>query len=220
MKKTFSHPSGCRLTAGISEKEWNKLMPCLNAVEHDVKAGGVIFHEGDPADRLGIVVSGRVAITRDRLDGTRVVIEQIGPGDSFGASYVYAGAPKMSVAIRAVEPTKVIILEAERIPKMCGKACPAHSRFIRNTLTVISIRNFQVKQKLRIVSQRTTRGKLMLFLHIRAKRAGSNEFDIPFNRQQLADYLYVDRCALSTEISKLKARKILDCRKNHFKLLK
>ena len=119
----------------------------------------------------------------------------------------------------AVGDTTVILLEIEKITHPCHKVCAAHLQFVKNLLTVMSQKTFALKQKLRILSQRTIRGRLMLFLQIRAKRAKSNEFEIPFDRQALADFLCVDRSALSAELSKLRKERKVESVKNRFKLL-
>ena len=175
--------------------------------------------ESDPPDRIGIVVTGAVRLTRQRLDGGRNVLETIQPNDVFGTTYVFRDAPTMGISMSAVGDTTVILLEIEKITQPCHKVCAAHLQFVKNLLNVMSQKTFALKQKLRILSQRTIRGRLMLFLQIRAKRAKSNEFEIPFDRQALADFLCVDRSALSAELSKLRRERLVESVKNRFKLL-
>ncbi len=169
--------------------------------------------------RIGIVLTGAVRLTRQRLDGGRNVLETIGPNDTFGATYVFRDVPTMGISMSAVGDTRVIMLEVGKITRPCHKTCAAHLQFIRNLLTVMSQKTFAMKQKLRLLSARTIRARLMLFLQIRAKQARSNEFEIPFDRQALADYLCVDRSALSAELSKLRRERKVEAVKNRFKLL-
>jgi CRP-like cAMP-binding protein len=119
----------------------------------------------------------------------------------------------------AVGDTTVILLEIDKVTRPCHKVCAAHLQVVRSLLAIMSQKAFALKQKIRILSQRTIRARLMLFLQIRAKRAKSNEFEIPFDRQALADYLCVDRSALSAELSKLRKERLVESVKNKFKLL-
>ena len=216
---SFTYPQLCQLAAGITAPDWQMLLGCLKAREFTLKKGELLLREGDRPDRVGILLEGRLVVYRERLNGFRAVYETIVPNQSFGASYAYLGKKEMVVGVKATEDSRVIMCEAGKIPAVCGKACPAHNQFIRNVLTVVGQRCFRIRQKIRILSQHSTREKLLVFLHIKAKQARSPEFDIPYNRQELADFLVVDRSALSVEISKLRREGILTSVKNHFRLL-
>ena len=212
-------PRACRLFKDIDEEGFGRLCECLNARELHLNNKQVFIRENDPCTRIGVVVMGAVRLTRQRIDGGRSVLETVSENGVFGSTYVFRDVQTMGIGMHAVGETTVLLLEIERITRPCQKVCDAHMQFVRNLLTVMSQTTFALKQKLRILSQRTIRGRLMLFLNIRAKRAKSNEFDIPFDRQALADYLCVDRSALSAELSKLRAERRLEVAKNHFKLV-
>lgn len=218
-EQTFTYPPRCQLAAGITPQDWQWVMRCLKAREFTLKRGDHLLREGDRPDRVGILISGRLVVYRERIDGYRAVYETIEPQQSFGASFAYLGKKGMVVGVKAVAESQVIMCEASKIPCVCCKACPAHNQFIRNVFNIVGQRCFRIRQKIRILSQRTTRAKLLTFLHIKAKQAGSNEFDICYNRQELADFLVVDRSALSVEISKLRREGVLESEKNHFRLL-
>lgn len=212
-------PRACRLLKDISDAGFCRLCECMHVKELHLKNKQTFIVESDPCDRIGIVVTGAVRLTRLRIDGGRNVLETIPPFGVFGSTYVFRDVPTMGISMNAVGDTTVLLFEIERITRPCHKVCDAHMQFVRNLLTVMSQTTFALKQKLRILSQRTIRGRLMLFLNIRAKRAKSDEFDIPFDRQALADYLCVDRSALSAELSKLRSEHKVESVKNHFKLL-
>ena len=131
--------------------------------------------ESDPCDRIGIVAIGAVRLTRLRIDGGRNVLETIPENGVFGMTYAFRDAPTMGVSMSAVGDTTVLLFEIAKLTHPCHKVCDAHMQFVRNLLTVMSQTTFALKQKLRILSQRTIRGRLMLFLNIRAKRAKSDE---------------------------------------------
>ena len=212
-------PRACRLLKDIDDEGFCRLCECMNVTELHLKNKQTFIVESDPCDHIGIVVTGAVRLTRLRIDGGRNVLETIPPCGVFGMTYVFRDVPTMGISMSAVGDTTVLLFETKRITRPCHKVCDAHMQFVRNLLTVMSQTTFALKQKLRILSQRTIRGRLMLFLHIRAKREKSNEFDISFDRQALADYLCVDRSALSAELSKLRAEHKVESVKCHFKLL-
>ena len=213
-------PCGCRLLKDLGEDGFARICECLQVKELHLKNKETFIRESDPCNRIGIVAMGAVQLSRQRIDGGRAVLETIRENGTFGTTYVFRDVQTMGVSATAVGDTVVLLFNTDRITHPCHKVCTAHICFLRNLLTVMSQMTFQIKQKLRILSQRTIRGRLMLFLQIRAKRAKSNEFDIPFDRQALADYLCVDRSALSAELSKLRKEKKVESVKFHFKLLK
>ena len=212
-------PRGSRLLKDVDEAGFARLCECMHVKELHLKNKETFVREADPCNRIGIVVMGAVQLARQRLDGGRAVLETVHENGTFGTTYVFRDAKTMGISMRAVGETVVLLFDTDSILHPCHKVCSAHIRFLHNMLAVMSQTTFQLKQKLRILSQRTIRGRLMLFLQIRAKRAQSNEFDIPFDRQALADYLCVDRSALSAELSKLRDEHKVESVKNHFKLM-
>ncbi len=218
-KPSVAFPRGCRLLKDIDEEGFDRICECLNVKELHLKDKQTFITESDPCTRIGVVVSGAVLLTRLRIDGRRNVLEKIPANGVFGSTYVFRDVSTMGIDVSAVGDTVVLLFEVRNITRPCHNVCDAHMQFVRNLLAVMSQTSFAIKQKLRILSQRTIRDRLMVFLHIRAKKAGSDEFDIPFDRQALADYLCVDRSALSAELSKLRAERMVESVKQHFKLL-
>lgn len=218
-KTRFTYPLRCQLTAGIDNAGWQRVLNCLDAREFTLKKGEHLLREGDRPDRVGILLSGRLVVYREKIDGRRAVYETIVPQQSFGASYAYLGKKEMVVSVKADEDSRVIMCEAPKIHCVCKNACPAHNQIIRNVFAVVGQRCFRIRQKIHILSQRSTRDKLLVFLNIKAKHFGRREFDIPYNRQELADFLCVERSAMSAEISKLRREGILECDRSHFKIM-
>ena len=219
LKPPVVFPRACRLLKDIDDEGFCRLCECMGISELRLRNRQTFITESDPCDRIGIVVTGAVRLTRLRIDGGRNVLETIPENGVFGSTYVFRDVPRMGISMSAVGETTVLLIEIAKLSRPCHKVCYAHMQFIRNLLAVMSQTTFALKQKLRILSQRTIRARLMLFLNIRAKRAKSVEFDIPFDRQALADYLCVDRSALSAELSKLRSERKVEFVKNHFKLL-
>jgi len=213
-------PRASRLMRGIAESDFARLCECLRARELHLCNRETFIHESDPCEWIGLVVLGSVQLSRTRMDGGRNVLETVSPGDVFGVTYAFRDAETMGVTATSVGESVVLLFSTEGITTPCASACAAHFTFVRNLLAVISQKTFQMKQKLRILSRRTIRERLMLTLQICAKRAKSNEFDMSFDRQALADYLCVDRCALSSELSRMQREGLLEFHKRHFKLLR
>lgn len=212
-------PRMCRLLQGLNEEGFCRICECMRVQELHLKNKETFIYESDPCTRIGVVVTGAVRLFRSRIDGGRSVLETIPPNGVFGMTYVFRDVPTMGINASAVGETTVLLFDITKITRPCHKVCDAHMQFAHNLLVVMSQTTFAIKQKLRILSQRTIRGRLMIFLNICAKRAKSNEFDIKFDRQALADYLCVERSALSAELSKLRAERKLESVKNHFKLI-
>ena len=217
-KASLVFPRACRLLKDMSDQEFARICECMHVREIHLRNKETFVRESDPCRSIGIVVVGAVRLCRQRLDGGRAVLETVHENGVFGTTYVFRDAKTMGISMSAVGETVVLLFDVERIPHPCHKVCSAHMLFVRNLLVVMSQTTFQLKQKLRILSQRTIRGRLMLFLQIRAKRAQSNEFDIPFDRQALADFLCVERSALSAELSKLRREGLVESVKSHFRL--
>lgn len=217
--KEIVFPSECRLLQGLTPEEYRDLCGCMKARELHLRNKQTFVIETDPCDRIGIVVSGAVQLSRTRIDGGRNVLETVLPNDTFGTTYVFRDVKNIGISMSAVGETVVVLFDITNIAHPHHNGCPAHMQFVQNLLTIMSQKTFQIKQKLRIISPRTIRERLMTFLNIYAKRMKSNEFDIPFDRQALADYLCVERSALSAEISKLRNEGVLESDKKHFRLI-
>ena len=141
------------------------------------------------------------------------------PGDLFGESFAFAGVDTLPVNVMAATPCDILLIDSSRIISPCSNACSFHTSLIFNLLQIMARKNLGFHQKIEITSKRTTREKLMTYLLEQAKIHQSNSFEIPFDRQTLADYLEVDRSGLSAEISKLRKERILECHRCKFTLL-
>lgn len=219
-KDEFIFPRACRLLKDIDDKGFKRLCECLHARQVHLHNKESCVLENDACDRIGIVVMGSIRLTRQRIDGGRNVLEDVGLNGVFGTTYAFRDAATMGIGASAIGETIVIIFNTEKITRPCHKVCNAHMQFVRNLLTIMSQKMFAMRQKLRILAHHTIRGRLRLFLQIQEVRAKSRVFDISYDRQALADFLYVDRSALSAELSKMQAEGILRFNKNHFEILK
>ena len=219
MKDFFDILRECPLFDRIGDESLKEMLGCLNAKECSYQKGDVVFAEGDKAKYLGIVLEGSVQLVRVDYYGNRSILANIEPPQLFGEAFACAGLKSLPVDAVAAADTKILLLDAQRIARPCGNACPCHGQTILNLLHIVAKKNLVLHQKIEITSKRSTREKLMTYLLLQAKNAKSHTFTVPYDRQELADYLEVDRSGLSAEISKLRNEKVLECRRSTFTLL-
>ena len=206
------------LFSGISEQELTAMLSCLDTRKESFPKDTFLLHVGDTTESIGLVLSGSVLIIQEDIWGNRNILSKAGPGQIFAAAYACAPGSVLNVSVSAETPVTVMFLNLKRVLTLCPSACAHHSRMIRNLLGVLAEKNLQFGEKLRHMGQRSTRAKLLSYFSAEAQRLGRYEFDIPFSRQQLADYLAVERSGLSLELGKLRAEGLLDFHKSHFVL--
>lgn len=210
----------CELFSGIRPEDRQPMLGCLGAKILEVPKHRFVFREGDPANFVGIVLEGCVQMVREDYYGNRSIVARIEPAGLFGESFACADVETFPISVVAVEDSKVLLIDSRRITATCANACGFHNQMIYNMLKVVANKNLVLNQKIEITSRRTTREKLMAYLLTQAKLHKSDVFTIPYDRQGLADYLEVERSAMSAEISKLRREGVIDCEKSTFRLLK
>ena len=215
------HPimARCPLFDGIHMEDLSSMLGCIGGHTIHAAKGQSVYREGDPATHVGMVLSGAVRLVREDYYGNRSIVAHIGPGELFGETYACAGVTAIPISVVADEDSTVLLMDCRRITTTCSHACAFHSRIIFNLLRLVAEKNLVYDQKIQVTSKRTTREKLMTYLMNQAKLKGSNSFTIPYDRQELADYLEVDRSGLSAEISKLRKEGVLLSEKNQFTIL-
>ncbi len=219
MQKYISILKMCGLFDDIEDENLTAILECLGAKVVSITKGETIFHEGTAAKYIGLVLSGAVQMVQDDFYGNRTIITRIDSNGLFGESFACAGTKALPVSFIASKSGEIMLIDCNRITNTCCNACAFHKQVIFNLLHLVAIKNLDFHQKIEIISKRTTREKLMSYLLSIAKQTGSNSFTIPYDRQALADYLGVERSAMSTEIGKLRKEGIIECNKSKFKLL-
>ena len=219
MEEYFDILSQCSLFSGISRQEMGLMLKCLDGKITCIAKGKPVFLEGDPAEFVGVVLSGQVQIVRTDYYGNRSVLTVVSPGGLFAEAFACAGVEALPVSAMALQASTVLLLDCKRVLTGCSNACPFHSRLVHNLLRGIAQKNLMLTSKIRCMSQKTTQEKLMEFLLEQAKQHDSAEFVIPYDRQALADYLGVERSAMSAEISKLKKAGRIDYSGSRFRVL-
>ena len=219
MKKYIPILKKTKLFSGISEEEILSMMTCLSARVCEYKKGECVFHRGEPMDSIAVTVEGELHIQWDDYWGNRTIVSRIGVGEMFGEVYVAPDSGVLMNDVVAVTDSTVILLNAGKMITVCSSACRFHSMVVQNLFFAISEKNRSLMQKLGHISKRSTREKLISYLSEEAGRQGSSCFCIPFNRQQLADYLSVDRSAMSGELCRMRDEGMIEFEKNKFRLL-
>ncbi len=207
------------LFQGVKEEQMRSMLGCLNAEKRSYEKRENIIRVGDPTGKIGMVLEGCADISRDDYWGNRHIISAVRPSECFGESYAVMHGGAMRVNVQATADTVILFLDMDHILRVCSSACTFHSQIIRNLVTLLSSRNLALNDKMTHITQHTLREKLLSYLSAESLRHHSSYFDIPFDRQQLADYLNADRSAVSGELSRMKKEGLLDYQKNHFRLL-
>ena len=186
--------SSTELFQNIPPEDLDALLKCLDVRKKRYQKGEILFLEGAPTSNLGIVLSGRIMIEMGDAWGGRSILGTIGPGGTFAEAYACIPGEPLLVTVSAAEDTTVM----------------------QNLLTLCARKNLQLSRRMQHTAQKSIRGRLMSYFSQCAKQSGSNTFEIPYNRQQLADYLNVDRSALCSELSKMQRDGLIRYEKNHF----
>lgn len=206
------------LFMGMTDTEIINILKCLSSYKKSYIKNSFISRIGDILLDMGMVIYGSIHLIKEDYWGNRTIIAKIENGQVFGETYACLESEPLNVSIIAAENTEILFMNIKRILTICTSACNFHSRLISNLLKVIASKNLDLTNKVEHISKRTTREKLLSYLSQQAQKNKSNSFEIPFNRQQLADYLSVDRSAMSNELCKMRDQGILQFNRNKFKL--
>ena len=207
-----------RLFRGIGEEELETLLDCLGAIRRTYDRGEVILREGEPTERMGVVLSGMVLIESGDLWGGRHILGSAGPGAVFAEAYACIPGEPLMVSVSAAEATEALFLHVGRAMTVCASACAFHTRLVQNLLGLCAEKSLQLSRRILHTGAKTIRGRLLSYFSEQVRRSGSYAFRIPYDRQQLADYLGVDRSALCGELSKMRRDGLIRYRKNQFEL--
>ena len=219
MQKYLPVLTRCPLFAHIRPEDIPSILACLNAAVRPYGKGEAILEEGMPVSRFGILLDGTAQVVRIDYFGNRSVLSRLEPGELFAEAFAFSDMQTLPVSVVALGRAQALLIDPFRLLNTCSSACSFHHQLIRNMMKIMAVRNLSFIQKMEITSRRSTREKLMAYLTLQAEKAGSSAFVIPFDRQELADYLEVDRSGLSSEIGKLRREGVIECRRSHFRLL-
>lgn len=204
---------------GMDKDEIQKSLSAFHAHERSYRKNDYILHAGSVIDTLCLVISGNVTIESNDIWGNRTILSKVGPSQFFAETYAMLPNEPLQVDVRANENCRILFLGVGSLSAFQSNSKTWEAKIIRNILMISLHKNLHLSERSFHTSPKTIRERVMAYLNSVALRTGSNEFDIPFDRQQFADYLNLERTALSKELSKMQHDGIIQTRKNHFVLL-
>ena len=197
--------------AGATEEEVSSMLNCLSAKKKKYQKDEIIFHAGDIVSSIGVMLKGNALIENDDIWGNRSVLDYVKEGQIFAETY--------ACALDEMSDCEVLFLDVRKILKVCPNACEFHQNLVQNLLAISAQKNLNLSRRIFHTSSKTIRGRLLSYLSYQAMEREKEEFDIPYNRQQLADYLGVDRSAMSNELGKMQKDGLIEVKRNHFRIL-
>lgn len=219
MEQYFDVIKRCPLFAQIADGELRALLHCLSAAAQSFDKGAFVFLAGDAVRHVGIVLAGAVHIVQEDVWGNRTILLHREPSGLFAEAFSCAQVKHVPVSAVAAEKSVILMIDYRRIVNTCSPACVYHARLLTNMLGILARNNIALTHKVEHISRRTTRDKLLSYLSAQALEQGGPAFAIPFNRQELAEYLAVDRSAMSAELGRMRDDGLLRFDKNRFELL-
>lgn len=219
MENYFTTIKKVPLFTKIAEQELRPLLQCLCATVNTYNKDEIVFLRGEAARAVGIICTGGVQVIKEDFMGNRTIMAALSAGELFGEAFACAKTAQLPVSVVTTAASKIMLINYRKIITTCPSSCAFHTRLIENMLGILAQKNVALNQKIEVISQRTTREKLIAYLSEQAQKAGSRKFIIPFNRQELADYLCIERSAMSAELSKMQRHGLLKTEKSEFELL-
>lgn len=207
------------LFRNIEKENIASMLQCLGSSTHTYKKNEILFLAGGAVPGVGIVLKGRLQIIQEDILGNKTIVGQLAAGEIFAETIVCDGIKQSPVTVAAAADCEIMFLQFKRLVTTCSSACAFHAQLIENMMNILAAKNMHMTRKNRILSQRSIYEKLRQFFMDRIEENGSYKFSIPFSRSQLADYLCVDRSALSRELSKMQAEGIISFNKNEFEII-
>lgn len=220
MEEALAFLSKTPLFAGIESSELSGLLRCLDAGTKNYKQGELLLITGEPVNKFGLILTGQVHVEREEFSGSRSILTYLTQGEMFGEVFVCAGVHESPVTVSAASDCAVLWMNYRQIMTFCSRNCSCHTQLIQNLLHIIAQKTMYLNRKLSFLSRRTIREKIAAFLLDKMRMSGSKKFKIEYSRYELADYLSVDRSALSRELGALRDEGILNFKRSEFEILK
>lgn len=208
----------CELFAGMSEADLERFLKCSKARVVPFEKGEAICLAGNNSNSAGVVLKGRIYLESNDFLGNKSIVSEFTPGRCFGENYAFSPISELPFNIVAKENSEILLFDIHRLVSPCEKNCSCHQRLTQNLLCAMAEKHCEMNEKISHLTKRSTREKLISYLSEQSKKQKSATVTVPFNRQELADYLAVERSAMSKELSRMKSDGIIDYKGNVFKL--
>lgn len=207
------------LFSGIAPEERKALLGCITYRIAQIKKGEIISFEEEQIREIGLVLSGSVDIIKEDIWGNKTLLLRLGKDEMFGETFACGEDNISVVTFFASENAEILFLPFYRVMHNCTMACVFHHRLIENMVRIIAKKNRDYMQKIEILSKRSIREKILSYLSIQAQVQNARYFELPLGRVELAEYLCVDRSALTRELAKMKQDGLIDYDRNCFRIL-
>jgi len=217
MKQIFDIAKNNPLFEGVAECDFECVLKCLVAKAVAYQKNDMIVLTGEPVKFVGLILSGSVKIIIEDVSGNSTILKKLTVSEIFGEVFAYAEIFHCPVTVQADTDTEILWIDHMKIITSCNNACRFHAKLIKNMLKLFAHKNLALNQKIEILSKRTTREKLFCFFD--QQRGAASNFTIPYNREEMAAYLCVDRSAMSGELCKMRDEGLIRFNRNAFELL-
>lgn len=209
-----------KLFEGINEPDIFSMLKCLNSHTEIYPKGDFIFLSGESKPRVGIIISGETQVLKENILGDSMIVGSFGIGEMFGETFACMRMKEMPVTVIASEKCEILFIDIDSVIHTCKSACSFHRQLISNLLKVIAEKNIFLNQKMSYITHKTIRGRLEAYFYDMIEQNGSYTVTLPYNRNELADFLCTDRSAMSRELSKMKTEGIIAVNKKTITWLK
>ena len=204
---------------GIRPEDRKLMLGCIGYHIGTFRKGDIVAFDAENIRHLGIVLCGAVDMVKEDLWGNSTLLVRTRRGEVFGETFACGSDSLSTVTFLVSEDAQILFLPFDRVMHSCSMACQFHHRLVMNTVRIIANKNRDLMRKVEVVSKRSIREKLLAYLSIQAQALGSRYFEIPLGRVELAEYLCVDRSALTRELAKMKEEGLIDFDRNCFRML-
>jgi CRP-like cAMP-binding protein len=218
MEKYLDFIQDVPLFRGIARDDLSGMLSCLGAFIRSYRKEEYILLAGDPVKLVGVVLSGEVCVLKEDAQGNRRIVTTVRPKSIFAEVFAFAQVAESPVTVQALTDTQVLFVDFRRITTLCTNACAFHSRLIQNILMLVAKKNILLNEKLDILGMKTTRQKVAAFLLNQQAVQGKKRVRLPFSRAELADYLGVNRSALSRELGRMRDEGLIEFKRDTFVL--
>lgn len=203
----------------INTEERKILLNCLQAVQKTYQKDEIILDIGEEITSMAYILEGSVQIARDDYEGSRIIINTLTGEDAFAEALVCAGVKKSPICVTAIEDTKILFLNFNRILTICTNACRFHQKLLENIIKVVAQKNLMLQERIELLAKKTIKDRILYMLRKEQQKSGKDFFEIPYSREQMAIFIGADRSALSRELSNMKASDLIDYHKNMFRII-
>lgn len=206
------------LFAKMDDNEIMSILKCSKASVENFSENQMIFEKDHSVKNLGILIEGELNLVSQKYNGTRVIVTTLEKGDLFGEALIFASSDNSPYDLISMGKSKVLLIPNKIFINMCSIACDCHNQLISNMLTILSNKIVMLNSKMSILNAESLKGRIAVYLLSLQKKANTMIFDIPMNRQELAEFLNVKRPSLSRELSNMQRDNIIEIYRSSVKI--